>query len=177
MDDPSVVPVLVRAWIRHAAQGHILSPDPDQGGDFPMAGQGVVVVGSDGLAQEYVAAIINDLLRQPTFRETYAKKEPLADSWLRWFAAGEVHNITRSDNAWDALIRPQLLVVTGLPNDDKWQIKNVYNVLAQRQRMSKPTMLTMSYDTHSALVPPTVEMASLDSSLAELVASQLLVVL
>ena len=176
MSNTEVVPKLLRLWIRHAARGDIILPNAHAGIDFPMAGQSVVIVGDEDAGQEYAAAVVNDLLRQPAFHDNYAANESLSPNWLSWHTAGEVHQIYRSD-AHSTIVQPMLMVVTDVMTEDKWSCRTLATLLAMRQRMSKPTIVVLSWSAHTALYPDNEGIGSVDPGLSEILGRQLRVVL
>lgn len=176
LGDTDLVPVLIRLWIRHAANGEVIRPSSallESGIELPLAGQGIVIVGGEQYAQEYTAAIVNDLLRQPVMQQS---QQSLSDDWLRWLTAGEVHKIMRSDDQSE-VTKPSLLVITDVPHDDKWVCRSIATLLAQRQRVNCPAIIAMSWEAHRALRPESEEIGSLDGVLSGLLDRQLVVVL
>ena len=136
----------VKSWVVALVTGKIIN------GQGPMAGMGLLAVGSDDLTDEFFAALICDVLRQSPTRTTF--RGNVNKQFVYCAPIKEINNDLRSDlTNWDYYGQKKILIVTRVIAEDKWGLGTAADLINYRSRRGLPTLVAVSPEVYGALYP------------------------
>lgn len=136
-------PAVATNWVVCAREGRVF----ERGSD--TAGLGLTVIGDLNETDALISAIIQDLLRQPQFRQAH-RAVPMG--WCRWLTAAAIHRMFREDTeAAASITATPLLVVSPVVISDYWALPTLADLLISRSRAARPTLVALSRTDYRAV--------------------------